>query len=153
MWLDDDAFRQVLAATPLFSLDLIVRRPDGRVLLGCRRNRPARDYWFVPGGRVRKNESLDDAFTRLTSTELGLVLPRGRARLLGLYEHFYSDSVFGETPSTHYVVAGHLIEVADDELPPPPPGQHRDYRWWSVNEALASTEVHPFTRDYMKDLS
>jgi colanic acid biosynthesis protein WcaH len=35
------------------SIDLIVRDADGRVLLGLRNNRPARDWWFVPGGIVR----------------------------------------------------------------------------------------------------
>ena len=99
MLLDADRFRTVVAATPLVSIDLIVRRADGAILLGERLNRPAQGCWFVPGGRIRKNESLD-GLSRLSEGELGRVFSRDRARLLGVYEHFYRDSVFGEQPDT-----------------------------------------------------
>ncbi len=38
---------------------------------------------------------------------------------LGMYEHFYGDSVFGPTPSTHYIPIGLLMElsISIDELP------------------------------------
>ncbi|HJV21843.1 MAG TPA: NUDIX domain-containing protein, partial [Holophagaceae bacterium] len=62
MWLEPDAFQALIAGGPLVSLDLIVRDPGGRVLVGRRRNRPAQGWWFVPGGRVGKGERLDDAF-------------------------------------------------------------------------------------------
>ena len=63
--LDTELFKSVVANTPLISVDLIVRNPQGQILLGLRVNRPAQGYWFVPGGRVRKDERLADAFTRL----------------------------------------------------------------------------------------
>lgn len=65
MWLSDETFKSVIQHTPLISIDLIVRNEQGEVLLGKRVNAPAKGYWFVPGGRVRKNETLDDAFVRL----------------------------------------------------------------------------------------
>ncbi len=95
MWLSDETFKSIIQHTPLISIDLIVRNEAGEVLLGKRVNAPAKSYWFVPGGRVRENETLDDAFVRLVKEELGIEsgITRADAKFLGLYEHFYDDNV------------------------------------------------------------
>ena len=54
-------FLAVVAHAPLVSLDLVVRDPDGCVLVGLRTNRPAQGSWFVPGGRIYKNERVAEA--------------------------------------------------------------------------------------------
>lgn len=153
MHLDSDQFRQVVAATPLVSIDLVVSDAQGRVLLGQRLNRPACGYWFVPGGRIYKNETLDAAFRRLTQTELGSAFERQHASLLGVYEHFYDDSVFGEAgtaPDTHYVVAGYRLELPAGIELVPPTQQHDAYRWWTEEELLASPAVHDHTKAYLR---
>lgn len=43
-----------------------------QILLGQRKNAPAKDDWFVPGGRVLKNEPLEQDFKRVSKNELGL---------------------------------------------------------------------------------
>lgn len=101
-----------MASTPLISIDLLIQNEYGEYLLGLRRNRPAQGYWFVPGGRVLKDESLNDAFKRLTFEELGIELERNQAHFKGVYEHFYEDSVFGEAPGTHYIVLAHQMQVS-----------------------------------------
>ena len=53
MFLSQQAFATVVESTPLISIDLIVENEQGEILLGKRTNRPARGYWFVPGGRVQ----------------------------------------------------------------------------------------------------
>ena len=93
-WLDEKEFSDGIAALPLLSIDLLVRdESSDKYLLGWRCNRPAANHWFVPGGRVQKNEALDDAFTRLTKTELGIGINRSKAQWFGVYEHFYDDYV------------------------------------------------------------
>jgi len=71
MYLDTKTFKTVIASTPLIAIDLIVVNERKEILLGKRLNQPAKNYWFVPGGRILKNETLDNAFKRLTLTELG----------------------------------------------------------------------------------
>ncbi|MCG5510651.1 GDP-mannose mannosyl hydrolase [Ectothiorhodospira lacustris] len=150
-WLDAETFRGVVEATPLVSIDLVVRDTEGRILLGRRNNRPAQGYWFVPGGRIRKNETLDAAFARLTQEELGQPSERSAARLMGVYEHLYEDSVFGTAPSTHYVVLGYTLccPIPADSLQLPRK-QHGEYRWWAPAAALASEWVHDNTKAYLK---
>jgi colanic acid biosynthesis protein WcaH len=40
--------------------------------MGWRENEPAKRTWFVPGGRIRKDEKIADAFERIIRTETGL---------------------------------------------------------------------------------
>ena len=149
-WLGKAQFQQIVAATPLISLDLIVRNGQGQVLLGRRLNRPAQGYWFVPGGRVRKDERLDAAFLRLTQEELGLAASRDSARLLGPYEHFYADNFSGTEFTTHYVVLGYELawQGQQDALPI---SQHDQYRWFEVADLLQAPSVHQHTKDYFLD--
>ena len=149
MWLTDDAFRTVISSTPLFSMDLIIRNSEGNFLLGKRTNRPAQGCWFVPGGRVMKNESLDAAFERLTLSELGMAISRHSAVLLDLYQHFYNDSVYGSTPDTHYVVAGYLLDLNGPSILDLPRSQHSEFRWWAPSEMLNDCAVHAHSRDYL----
>ncbi|MFL1416310.1 GDP-mannose mannosyl hydrolase [Pseudomonas fildesensis] len=151
MWLDLPTFNTVMASTPLVAIDLVVMKPGGETLLGLRVNRPAYGFWFVPGGRIRKNETLDNAFRRLTREELGRTFERASARLLGVFEHFYDDSVFanaGAGPDTHYVVLAYCLTVTLDDALQPPTEQHHHYRWWSLDELRFSERVHANTRAY-----
>ena len=155
MWLTGDTFRTVVASTPLVSIDLVVQDAEGAVLLGQRLNRPAQGFWFVPGGRIMKNETLDAAFRRLTAGELGRAFERREARLLGVYEHFYADSVFGEGaahPDTHYVVLAYRLILPAAMTLAPPADQHGRYRWWRMDEIETSAEVHDNTRAYLDAL-
>lgn len=150
--LDSNTFQTIVDKTPLISIDLVVRNSAGKVLLGQRLNRPALGFWFVPGGRILKDESLADAFKRLTLNELGVALVISSARYLGLYEHFYPDSIFTDenmcvAVSTHYIVNGFevILPDANHELPKE---QHGAYQWFSVDELMASEEVHIHSKWY-----
>lgn len=146
MFLDKETFSTVLQSTPLVSLDFIVSNPEGKVLLGQRLNRPAQGYWFVPGGRIYKNEAIKAAFSRLTLAELGQEFVYSQAQWLGAYDHFYTDSVFGEGISTHYVALAHRFSV--QQLDHLPVLQHDSYSWFEVEQLLADERVHPNTKAY-----
>jgi colanic acid biosynthesis protein WcaH len=144
-----DDFANILRSSPLISIDLVVRDEIGRTLVGLRRNRPAQGSWFVPGGRIFKDERIDDAFLRISQDELGRKIPRGDARFLGVYEHMYADNAL-EIPdvSTHYVVLGYQLRIAADSLVLPP-GQHERFRWMDVNEIHEDAAVHPNTKAFL----
>ncbi|WP_308367613.1 MULTISPECIES: GDP-mannose mannosyl hydrolase [unclassified Microbulbifer] len=152
MFLDQASFRTVVAATPLVSIDLLVQNAEGEVLLGQRLNRPAQGYWFVPGGRILKSETLDVAFTRLTQMELGTCFARNEADFMGVYEHFYTDSVFGASPDTHYVVLCYHLQLPTEVRLALPQTQHGHFRWWSLDEMRLNVAVHENTRAYLPAL-
>ena len=146
--LDAESFARVVRDTPLVSIDLVVRPPDDTVLLGFRNNEPARDHWFVPGGRVCKDERLAAAFERITGDELGAIHTMPSARPLGVFEHLYPTN-FSDEPGygTHYVVLGYELRI--DRRPEHlPVEQHSRYRWFTVDELLGAPDVHPNTKAY-----
>ena len=144
-----DRWFAVVRDAPLVSIDLILRDRSGRVLMGWRSNEPARNTWFVPGGAIRKNETLDAAFNRVARTELGLDLQRSDARLLGVYEHHYETN-FANAPGvgTHYVVLAHVIDF-DGEVQAAD-AQHAQMRWFEVHQALQDPQVHAHSRAYFQ---
>jgi colanic acid biosynthesis protein WcaH len=112
--LSDDIFRNVVRHTPLISIDLLIRDPAGHLLVGERKNDPAKGSLFVPGGRIRKNETLVEAFERILQIETGLNIPFERATLFGVFEHFYDTNTFGEPGyGTHYVVLAYELRLTE----------------------------------------
>jgi colanic acid biosynthesis protein WcaH len=144
--LTEDEFIMVVKNTPLVAIDLVIRSKDNEVLMGMRLNEPAAGYWFVPGGRIRKNESIEDAFLRITKAELGMPYAIEHSRLLGAFTHKYQSN-FAHVPgvSTHYVVLAYEL-LADVDLEQLPLDQHSKYRWVSKNSD--PTTVHPNAEAY-----
>lgn len=141
-------FLHIIDQTPLVSIDLILKNSQGKVLLGYRNNKPAQGYWFVPGGRIRKNETLAQAMSRISEVELGFSIAIEDTRLLGAYDHIYEDNFQG-TPevNTHYVALGHEVILEKMQLIEYD-SQHAQVKWWSVAELLESTSVHQNTKAY-----
>lgn len=148
MFLPPAILETVVRYTPLVSIDLIVRDVSGRVLLGWRRNRPAKDCWFVPGGRINKGESVAAAFSRLAQVELGIALSADQARFVGVFEHFYPDCFSGTEISTHYVVLAYELQVGSLDVLPH--DQHDRYTWLSPEDLLGNVQVHENTKAYFR---
>jgi colanic acid biosynthesis protein WcaH len=151
MFLSKQRFSQVIESTPLVSIDLVVVDESGQALLGERLNRPAQGFWFVPGGRILKNEKLENAFARLTLEELGREFKLSQATLMGPYTHFYDDNVFDNGFTTHYVAIAYRLIVARSELNLPMDVQHSRYHWYKPGELLTSDKVHIHTKWYFQE--
>ncbi len=147
-------FAQACQALPLVSIDLVLTDEAGRLLLGLRRNAPARDWWFTPGGRIRKNEALAEARRRIAAEELGLPdTALRRATLMGAWDHFYPDSAFDAAISTHYVNLALWLQLTTDEvatltLPAGDGEQHASWQWLPLAQAELDEGVHPHVRVY-----
>src|ERR1043166_3321169 len=109
-WIKPAEFATILRLTPLVAIDLIVHSPEGRILVGRRTNEPAKNFLFVPGSRISKNETRASAFRRITREELGVELRIEEARFLGVYDHIYSANRFEKDGfGTHYVTLAYEI--------------------------------------------
>ena len=86
-FLSNDEFAFVVRHTPLVSFDIIIRDAGGNVLVGLRTNEPAQGMYFVPGGIVRKNETLANAFARVLKSEIGLKASLSAAKFIGVRAH------------------------------------------------------------------
>lgn len=148
--LPPEDFAHIIRHAPLVSIDLIVRNHQDQVLLGKRRNTPAKDFWFVPGGRIYKGEQLATALKRILQEELGIDSIPLTVNFIGVFDHIYEDNVFGD-PSfgTHYVVLAHQLEL--QTIPETlPMDEHSEYQWWHIEQLKNSPEVHPYTQAYFR---
>ena len=145
MFLDKAVFSSVIQNTALIAIDLIIENSENKILLGKRVNEPAKNFWFVPGGRIFKDETLDSAFSRTVREEVGLELQRDTDNFYGLYEHFYPNNVFDDKFTTHYIVLAHKI-TTDKELILN--NQHESYQWFDKEELLQRDDVHQYTKNY-----
>ncbi len=150
MRLSDDDFKFVCKNTPLVALDFICLDPQGRVLLGRRRSSPARGSWFVPGGRIMKNETLPSALHRISIAELGIPINMGDVSLRGIYEHIYKENHFDEPYwGTHYISIAldlhHWLTLS------PPRGQHDEYEYIKPEKLRDTKDVHPYVLMYFED--
>ena len=144
--LGDQIFKTVVDSTPLVSIDILLKK-DNKVLLGRRVNKPAQGYFFSIGGRINKNETIDNAMARVALNELNIYL-KSTPEFIGVFEHFYDDSMY-ENVSTHYVNLAYEYEV--EEIPNLPTEQHSEYEWFSIDALLESKQVHKYTKDYFRN--
>ena len=142
-----EEYVDVIKKTQIISTDLVIFNPDGQVLLGKRNNEPAKNTWFVPGGRVRKFETIDDAVKRITHGELGNQLKKTSD--VGVYHHTYSNNFANNDHGTHYIVFAVNILLDDmKNITITPDDQHSELMWWNVEDILKSTDVHIYTKNY-----
>ena len=91
-WMPPEDFIRLVELGPLVSIDLLVVNARGELLVGQRTNRPAQGYWFVPGGRIAKGETLEAAFAAISLRELGQAMVLADATLAGAYTHLSEDN-------------------------------------------------------------
>jgi colanic acid biosynthesis protein WcaH len=142
-------FARIVRLTPLVSIDIVVKDPQGCALLGLRVNEPAKDKYFVPGDVICKNESIQDAFARILNAEIGIKASPDDAAFLGVFEHFYDTNRFGDPDyGTHYVVLAY--EICIDQRPLiTMDSQHSHVRWMSAAKICVAEGVHPNTKAYI----
>jgi len=141
-------FKNVVKNSPLTALDLIIFNDENKILLGKRNNAPAKDYYFVPGGRIFKEESLSEALERISYKEICVKFKKSRAKFIGLYEHFYNDNIFNDPNiSTHYIVIAVMIKLLSSEKIMPDE-QNENFIFMTKKELLNSNKVHKYTKNY-----
>ena len=146
--LDEDVFKIVVDSTPIISIDILVKK-DNKILLGKRVNQPAKDYFFSIGGRVRKNEAINQAMKRIANNELSIRL-KSIPKFIGVFEHFYNLSIY-KNVSTHYINLAYEYEINDFyDFKDFPKEQHNEYKWFTLNELLEDKKVHKYVKEYFR---
>lgn len=145
--LDSKIFRTIIENTPLVSIDLCLVC-KGQLLLGMRNNEPLKGRWFTPGGRIYKNESWQAALKRIALSELGLLdVDVDDFELMGIWDHFYSNSAIDDGISTHYVNLPHFCRL---ESKPVILGdsQHDNLDWFDIDKIANDEGCHRYARNY-----
>ena len=157
MSLSKSVFSNVITNAPLIAIDLCLVKGK-KLLLGKRINPPAKDFFFVPGGRILKSERIKNAFERVLKSELGLNLKKSQnksVKTLGIYEHFYDNNFLDNKEfNTHYIVIAYLIpyEALTKVVSKIKNPQHSEYIWFDINNKNNySLKIHEYVLEYLKN--
>lgn len=88
----DDLYREIHACLPILCVDVVVCDEQGRFVLIKRKNNPERGKWWIPGGRVLKNERVVAAARRKLREELGIA--NADWSMLGAYDYLEENGYY-----------------------------------------------------------
>lgn len=92
MIINENLYKKIIDVMPILCVDLLIKNEKGQYLVHLRNNEPLKDQWWVPGGRVHKLESINDAASRKCEEELGLKITDWNYE--GIYEDIYDKNSF-----------------------------------------------------------
>ena len=133
-------YRKIHSQMPIPGIDLILI-DDGRILLVKRKREPVNGGWWVPGGRIWKGETFQEAAERIATIEVGLAI-RGFGEIIGVHNLLFDADPFGHGNGTHtvslvmaYRVWPGSVRVLDDN--------HSESMWWDGRHVPG---LHPHVR-------
>ena len=154
MFLDKKDFSELVQKAPLIAIDLCIIK-NRSILLGKRLNNPAKNWFFVPGGRVLKNEKIKDTTNRILEEETSLRFKDDiyLVSFLGVFEHFYNDNFLDNKDfNTHYITIAYLIDYKNLVKidPKKKSEQHSEYLWLnSHNNDNKNIFIHKYAKSYL----
>lgn len=146
--LTNNEFKEVIKLTPLVAIDMIFEY-NNKILLGERKNEPAKGYYFIPGGRILKNETLDEAFNRLSFIELGIKLNKEDFKFHMNTQHIYDNNFFNNDFNTHYICLCYKHKLSNENFKNINlNNQHNGVVYMDISELLKYDLVHVNTKKY-----
>ena len=115
-WIDSRLYKKMVEIMPIPTVDAITTYKK-KFLLLLRNNPPVKDNWWLPGGRIRRNENLDMAVLRQLYEETGL---KGLIkRRVGVINQIF--------PEAHTISIFFHVEVDNEKVILNK--EHREYKW------------------------
>ncbi|MCX6056534.1 MAG: NUDIX domain-containing protein [Chloroflexi bacterium] len=106
-----EQYKRVTEVLPILCVDVVVTNSSGQYLLIKRVNEPRKGQWWVIGGRVYKDETLEQAVARKVWEEASLKIQD--IKPIGYYEEFSRANPFGLTTPYHAVSVVFVTIVND----------------------------------------
>lgn len=96
-----DVYNEIYSKVPRLAVELLIKNQDG--VLWVKRNiSPGRGLWYIPGGTVLLDESIDDALKRVAREELGVEIEI--IKFVKVIDWYKSKNVTGHPISLVYEV-------------------------------------------------
>ncbi len=130
MFIEQEDYNEIKRTFPINAVELLVFDKDNNVLMFKRLNEPAKDQWWIPGGRVLNGESRKEAAKRLAKDECGItVFDFQQFETLEYSVKNNTDNYYQHIISTVYKIKTSGGEVEIDS-------QTSEYSWRSPSEWL-----------------
>lgn len=133
-----DIYKVLMEFSPICTVDIILFNPQKtHVLLGKRVNAPYQGLFYTFGGRLRKNETLEEAAVRVAKNEIGVTVTQSNVTFGGLDNEISDSSVISGT--NYHAVALYFSGTIPENTPVELDAQHSEYQWIAVNDPI----IHP----------
>jgi colanic acid biosynthesis protein WcaH len=107
----DRLYRKIQKVLPIACVDLLIKYDKG-IILCKRKNSPAKGRFWLPGGRILKGESLEQAVKRKLKEETGL---RAKSiKFIGTYTNYFKRGFYGFP--FHAIVSVFLVEARNKKI-------------------------------------
>jgi colanic acid biosynthesis protein WcaH len=119
--IEQQLYNSIIEVLPILCVDGFIVK-DNKILLLKRNNYPALGEWWVPGGRVIKNETLNDAMIRKIKDEIQL--DSEVVEQIGITETIFETK--------HTINICFLVKINSHNIILN--SEHSEYKWFSENE-------------------
>ncbi len=130
-----EIYKEILNTMPICTVDVMFFNSDKtKILLLKRTNEPLHGVYFPIGGRVLKNELLEECAVRQAHREAGIQIDATRLVFGGVHDEINQNSAF-EGVSYHAVALFYTYVLSDKEITELKinlDSQSDDYKWFSV---------------------
>lgn len=137
-------YAQIRENMPVPCVDMVLYH-KGKVLLAYRTQEPAKNQWWIQGGRVFKQELLVESLQRLAKREIGSEVKI--IRQIGGYEFHSEGAAFGVKSGTHDFVIVYLVKPIKDDFQVSLDETHSKFKWIGHIEE----DLHPYVKEILKD--
>ncbi|MBI4021604.1 MAG: NUDIX hydrolase [Candidatus Aenigmarchaeota archaeon] len=139
-------YRDILEFAPNACVDVVIMHQD-RVLMVYREREPAKHQWWFPGGRIYKNELLEDAIIRKAREEVGLDVRV--VRKVGVYETLFPQAALPEVKSGAHTINIAFLAAPLTRQPEVVLDQDHSSFVWCASPAK---DWNPYLKQVLKDL-
>lgn len=125
-------YKIIMENMPILCVDLIIQK-DKRILVGLRKDQPLKEEWWLPGGRIFKNERLREAVIRKAKEELNLKVIIEKE--LGTYEMMEEKGLFGDLKTGIHTLSVVFQVYPLNEKEIKLNESHEEYKWISPKDS------------------
>lgn len=129
--IDKELYSKIHELLPIACLDLVILHQN-KILLVKRNRKPAKDQYWLPGGRILRNETFTEAAKRLALGEAGIQVDV--VRTLGADNLIFTDDPFGHGQGTHTISC--IVECIPITTDVKVDSNHDGFIWWNPSDKL-----------------
>lgn len=122
-YIPEKKYRKIIKLIPIFCIDFLIRNND-KILLIKRKEEPLKGNFWLPGGRLRMMEKMNDASKRIQLQEIGRYFPN--LKIIGFSNYHFKKR--GSSRALHTPTILYEINVSE-HFNPIIDKFHSDYKW------------------------
>lgn len=126
-------YQMLMETSPICTIDILFFNPEKtHTLLGRRTNEPYKNTFYAFGGRLRKNETFEEAAIRIAEKETGIKIAPEDIRFAGILNEINGNSLFDGT--NYHAVDLYFACVVPLDVRVDLDSQHGEYQWFNVSD-------------------